>query len=65
MEQKTKKKEKRSWACRYRICLVALLLVVLILMVWYCMTSYQQTTMPKEGTLVDRVRQVGQYERKA
>ena len=37
---------------------------VLVLMAWYCVTSYQQNT-PKEGTLVDRVRQVRQYERKA
>lgn len=65
MEQKVKRKEKRSWTCRYRFCLVALLLVVLILMGWYCLTSYQKTTMPKEGTLVERVRQVRPYERKA
>lgn len=64
MKQKTEQKQKRSWTCRYRFCLVALLAVVLILMAWYCVTSYQQNT-PKEGTLVDRVRQVKPYERKA
>lgn len=64
MKQKTEQKEKRSWTCRYRFGLAVLLTVVLILLAWYCVTSYQQNT-PKEGTLVHRVRQVKQYERKA
>lgn len=65
MEQKAKHKEKRSWTCRYRFCLVALLVVVLIFVGWYCLTSYRQTTTPKEGTLVERVRQVMTSERHA
>lgn len=64
MQQRAKQKQKRSWTFRYRFCLVALLLVVLILMGWYCLTSYQKTATPKEGTLVDGVRQVRTYERK-
>lgn len=62
MQQKVKQKSKRSWITRYRFCLVLLLLVVLLLMGWYCLTSYRQTTTPKEGTLVDSVKM---YERQA
>ena len=65
MEQKVKHKGKKSWTFWYRFCLVALLLAVLGLMGWYCLSSYRQNAIPKEGTLVERVRQVGPYERKA
>ena len=56
MEQKVKHKGKKSWTFWYRFCLVALLLAVLGLMGWYCLSSYRQNAIPKEGTLVERVR---------
>ena len=62
MEQTVKRTTERSWRRRDRFWLVILLLLVLVFTGWYCIDSYQKTSTPKEGTLVDSVRM---YERKA
>lgn len=62
MERKAKRTSQTVWIRRYRFWLAALLVVIIMLMGWYCLDSYRQTAIPREGTLVDGGKQ---YERKA